>query len=77
MHTRFKHEVNAHINETQKNLNKFDSNSGVIFIEGSEISRENAKNSTFRRKEEKTYWFQKYLQDLQKRGTSQKIIKRF
>lgn len=45
-------------------------NSGVIFIDED-------NNSKYERKEGKTYWFHKYLQDLQNIGISQKIVNHF
>jgi len=73
--SRFKHEIMTQINDSQKNVKNF--NSGVIFIDEDKNSRGNIIKPTYERKEEKTHWFHKYLQDLQKRGISQKILKRF
>lgn len=73
--SRFKHEIITQINNSQKNVKNF--NSGVILIDEGKNSRGNSINPTYERKEEKTYWFHKYLQDLQKRGISQKIGKNF
>ena len=69
MQSRFKHETITQINNSQKN--------GVILIDEGKNSRGNYTNSTSERKEERTYWFHKYLQDLPKRGISQKIGKNF
>ena len=65
------------INDSQKNVKNLKINNGVIFIDESDNSRGNSSNTTYERNEEKTYWFNKYLQDLQKRGISQKIGKNF
>ena len=77
MHSHLKHEIKTQINDSQKNVKNFTINGGVIFIDESKNSRGNGINSTYERGEEKTYWFHKYLQDLQKRGISQKIGKNF
>ena len=60
-----KHEIKTQNNRSQSARNF---NNGVIFID---------KHNNYERREERTYWFNKYLQDLQKRGISQKIVKRF
>ena len=73
--SRFKHEIITQINNSQKNVKNF--NSGVILIDEGKNSLGTSNNPTYERKEEKTYWFDKYLQDLQKRGISQKIGKNF
>ena len=75
MQSSLKNEIKTQINESQKSVNNFKLNSGVIFIDDNKDSRGNCINSTYEKKEEKTYWFHKYLQDLQKRGISQKIVK--
>jgi hypothetical protein len=72
-----KHEIKTQINDSQKNVKNLKINSGVIFIDESNDSGGNGINTTYERKKEKSYWFDKYLQDLQKRGISQKILKRF
>ena len=72
-----KHEIKTQHNDYKKIVNDFKINKGVIFIDESNNSGGNCINSTYERKEEKTYWFHKYLQDLQKRGISQKIVKPF
>ena len=77
MQSSHKHEIKTQINYSQKNVKNFKINSGVIFIDESKNSRGKAINPTYERKEEKTYWFHKYLQDLQKRGVSRKIVKPF
>lgn len=62
-----KHELKTQNNSPHKFVKNF--NSGVIFID---------EHNNYKRKEEKaSYWFHKYLQDLQKRGISQKIVKHF
>lgn len=65
--------------KTQNNVSKkiVRINSGVIFIDESNNSGGNCSNSQYKRKEERTYWFHKYLQDLQNRGISQKIVRQF
>jgi len=72
-----KHEIKTQNNDSQKIVKNFKINRGVIFIDESNNSGGNCINSTYERKEEKTYWFHKYLQDLQNRGISQKIVKSF
>lgn len=77
MQSSLKHEIKTQNNDSQKIVKNFKVNSGVIFIDESNNSGGNCINSTYEKKEEKTYWFHKYLQDLQNRGISQKIVKHF
>ncbi len=48
---------------------------GVIFIEVSDSSEESCFTAKQGNDNKKTYWFHKYLQDLQNRGISRKIIR--
>ncbi|HEC38250.1 hypothetical protein LCGC14_0915880 [marine sediment metagenome] len=77
MQSHLKHEIKTQINDSQQNVRNLKINSGVIFIDESKNSRGNNINSTYAKGEGKTYWFHKYLQDLQKRGISQKIGKNY
>ena len=72
-----KHELKTQNNVSKKNVKTCKINSGVIFISEYNNSRGNCSNSQYKKKEERTYWFHKYLQDLQNRGISQKIVKQF
>jgi len=60
-----------------KNIRNFRINNGVIFLDGINNSKKNNSSLQYETKEERTYWFHKYLQDLQNRGNSQKILRLF
>jgi len=72
-----RHTPKTQNNVLKKNKRDFRINNGVIFLDGINNSGENNSNSQYEIKEERTYWFHKYLQDLQNRGISQKILRRF
>jgi len=72
-----KHELKTQNNVSKKSVKTIKINNGVIFINESNNSGVNSSNSQYERKEERTYWFHKYLQDLQNRGISQKIVRKF
>ncbi|MHA2009125.1 MAG: hypothetical protein ACXABO_14975 [Promethearchaeota archaeon] len=64
------HEIKIQNNDSQKIVENRKVNTGVIFIG-------KCDDSKYEIKKERTYWFHKYLQDLQNRGISQKIRKHF
>ena len=70
-----KHELKTQNNSSQKIVKNSKINCGVIFIDDRNNSRGNSSNTQYERKEERTYWFHKYLQDLQNRGISKKIVR--
>lgn len=72
-----KHELKTQNYISKKMTKNSKINSGVIFIKDNNNSGGNCSNSQYKRKEERTYWFHKYLQDLQNRGISQKIVRKF
>jgi len=60
-----KHELKAQDNDSQKIEKNSKIKNGVIFIDD---------HNNYERKEvRRTYWFHKYLQDLQSRGISKKL----
>ncbi|MHA1986493.1 MAG: hypothetical protein ACW98D_07640 [Promethearchaeota archaeon] len=73
MQSSLKREIKTQTNDSQKNVKNNKINGGVIFID----AINNSISTTNETKKGKSYWFNKYLQDLQKRGISQKIAKYF
>jgi hypothetical protein len=62
----------THEIRTQIEVSKI--NKRVIFLNDSKNNK-GCVNSNYEREEGRKYWFHKYLQDLQNRGLSQKIVK--